>query len=243
MKRLLFHLLLPTLWLGCGAIHDEDIRPMESTPVHGALPLELTPELRAAGAIAIAAYGGPWVFRADKFGRLREGDLIQVDVLGGPELDRSYVDYANEEGLWAPEGVRPIKIRGRTEAQMEEAFPVRAGLAETRGLRIRVFGPYSRDCYVISGELKGWGFRPIKEGATLRDAILQAGGPRREMPAGRIHLVRGDRAVTFLLADVWEGRTQPFLVKPCDAIRVGEDIEFKFDARKLGIPPPAPRER
>ena len=216
---------------------------MESTTIHGALPLELTPELRAAGAIAIAPYGGPWVFRADKLERLREGDFLQVDVVGGVGLGRSYMDYANEEGLWMPEGVRPIKIKNHTQKYVEEAFPSRAGIPLGPSLRIHVFGPYSRDGYVISGEVKGWGFCPLKEGLTLRDAIAQAGGLRRDMPMGRIHLVRGDRVVTFRLTDVWEGHTQPFLVKSCDAIRVGEEIEMKFDARKLGIPPPPPSER
>lgn len=244
MKRLLFILLLTaSLWLGCGRLVDEDIRPLESSPVVGALPLEVTPELRAAGAVAVAAYGGPWTFRADKLGLLRAGDFLQVDVVGGADFDRSYVGYANEEGLWSPEGVRPIKLKDHTQRYVEETFPSRASVPLGQGLRLRVLGPYSRDAYVISGEVKGWGYRPLKDGLTLRDAILQAGGPRREMLAGRIHVVRGDRVVTFRLADVWEGRAQPFLLKPCDAIRVGEEIEMKFDAGKLGIPPPAPRER
>jgi hypothetical protein len=242
VKRPVYLLLLLPFLSGCGAIHDEDIRPMESTSIHGALPLELTPELRAAGAIAIAPYGGPWVFRADKLELLREGDFLQVDVIGGAEFNRSYVDFANEEGLWMPEGVRPIKIKDHTQKHVEEVFPGHAGLPQGPGLRIRVFGPYSRDGYVMGGEVKSRGFWPLKEGLTLREAIRQAGGPKREMPAGRIHLVRGDRVVTFLLADVWEGRTQPFLVKPCDGMRVCEEIEMKFDARKLGVPAPPPRE-
>ena len=216
---------------------------MESTPIHGALPLEVTPELRAAGAIAIAPYSGPWVFRADKLGRLREGDLLQVDVVGTPGLGRSYVGYVNEDGYWAPESIATVKGRNRTQQNVAEDFPRRTRIPQTPGLSIRVFGPYSRDGYVISGEVKSWGFRPVKEGITLRDAILQAGGPRREMPAGRIHVVRGDRVVTFRLADVWEGHTQPFLIKPCDTIRVGEEIEIKFDARSLGVPAPPSRER
>ena len=56
------------------------------------------------------------------------------------------------------------------------------------------------------------------------------------MPAGKIHVVRGDRQVTFSLHDVRNKATQPFLLKPLDAISVTEKVDMKFDATKFRMP-------
>jgi hypothetical protein len=77
----------------------------------------------------------------------------------------------------------------------------------------------------------------------LQQALGNAGGPRRDMPNGSVHVVRGDRRVTFLLKDILAGARKPFLVKPMDEISVMDRQEMQFDARKLGVPPPPPRER
>lgn len=205
-------------------------------PVVGQLPLELTPDLRAAGALEIAAYSGPWIFRHDKVGRLHEGDLMQVDVVGVPGLERRYIEYINEDLMWIPEGVRPVKCRRRTQQDVAKEFPGRASIPQTPGLQIRVLGPYSTDCYVMGGEVRQHGFYMWKDGLTLRQAITAAGGLRREMPAGKIHVVRGDRQVIFSLHDVLDKATRPFLINPLDAISVTEQVDMKFDARKLHIP-------
>jgi hypothetical protein len=218
-------------------------RLRDAAPVVGQLPLELTPELRAAGAVEIVAYNGPWLFRRDKLGRLHEGDLMQVDVVGVPGLERSYLGYINEELMWTPEGVQPIKCRRRTQEIVAREFPSRARIPQTPGLQIRVLGPYSTDCFVVGGEVRKYGFYLWREDSTLRQAIANAGGVRREMPAGKIHVVRGDRQVTFSLQNVLDRATKPFPIKPLDAISVMETVDMKFDARKLGIPPPQPREK
>jgi hypothetical protein len=218
-------------------------RMKDVPPVVGQLPLELTPELRAAGASEIAAYSGPWIFRYDKLRRLHEGDLMQVDVVGVPGLERRYIEYINEELFWTPEGVRPVKCRRRTQEDIAREFPSRASIPQTPGLQIRVLGPYSTDCYVIGGEIRQYGFYLWRDGLTLKEAIAGAGGVRREMPAGKIQVVRGDRRVTFPLRDVLDKPAQPFLIKPLDAISVTEAVDMTFDARKLNVPPPLPRER
>jgi len=211
-------------------------RMKDVPPVVGQLPLELTPDLRAAGALEIAAYSGPWIFRHDKVGRLHEGDLMQVDVVGVPGLERRYIEYINEDLMWIPEGVRPVKCRRRTQQDVAKEFPGRASIPQTPGLQIRVLGPYSTDCYVMGGEVRQHGFYMWKDGLTLRQAIAAAGGLRREMPAGKIHVVRGDRQVTFSLHDVLDKAARPFLIKPLDAVSVMEQVDMKFDARKLHIP-------
>ena len=218
-------------------------RLKDAAPVVGQLPLELTAELRAAGATEIAAYNGPWVFRRDKIGRLHEGDWMQVDVLGVPGLERRYLEYINEELFWTPEGVQPVKCRRRTQEDIAREFPSRARIPQTPGLRIRVLGPYSTDCYVVGGEVRQHGFYIWQDGLNLRQALVAAGGVRREMPARKIQLVRGDRVVTFALREVLDGAAKPFPVKPLDAISVMEVVDMKFDARKLGVPPPQPREK
>ncbi|MCX7826147.1 MAG: SLBB domain-containing protein [Verrucomicrobiae bacterium] len=245
MKRLMLGMLSVLAWIGCGEVVDvgEAERPPPGPPAVGQLPLELTPELQAAGAQAIANYGGPWTFRRDPQGFLREGDLLQVDVVGVPGLEKRYLEYVNHESLWQPEGLPPFKTRHRTQQTIAQEFPRRARIPPTPGLRIRVFGPYSTDCYYVGGEVRQWGFYPWQEGLTLQQALASAGGPRRNMPNASVHLVRGDRRVTFLLKDVLSGTPRPFWVKPMDEISVLEGHEMKFDARKLGVPPPLPRER
>ena len=246
VNRSLFIAALAVALCGCASNVTEVAeleRMRDAPPVVGQLPLELTPELRAAGAVEIAAYNGPWLFRHDKLRRLHEGDLMQVDVVGVPGLERSYLEYINEELMWTPEGVQPVKCRRRTQEIVAREFPSRARIPQTPGLRIRVLGPYSTDCFVVGGEVKKHGFYLWRDDMTLRQALLNAGGVRREMPAGKIYLVRGDRQVTFLLHNVLNGTTQPFLIKPLDAISVMETVDMKFDARKLGIPPPQPREK
>ncbi|MCX6909475.1 MAG: SLBB domain-containing protein [Verrucomicrobia bacterium] len=246
MNRSLFISVLVLVLCGCGGSVTEVAeleRMKEKAPVVGQLPLELTSELRAAGATEIAAYSGPWLFRRDKVGRLHEGDLLQVDVVGVPGLERSYLEYINEEVMWVPEGVRPVKCRRRTQEDIAREFPSRASIPQTPGLRIRVLGPYSTDCFVVGGEVRRRGFYLWQEGMTLRQAFTTAGGVRREMPAGKIQVVRGDRAVTFSLHDVLDKATQPFPVKPLDAISVMEAVDMKFDARKLGVLPPEPKEK
>jgi hypothetical protein len=231
---------------GCGSgvtEVGEMERLKDAAPVVGQLPLELTAELRAAGATEIAAYNGPWVFRRDKIGRLHEGDWMQVDVLGVPGLERRYLEYINEELFWTPEGVQPVKCRRRTQEDIAREFPSRARIPQTPGLRIRVLGPYSTDCYVVGGEVRQHGFYIWQDGLNLRQALVAAGGVRREMPAGKIQLVRGDRVVTFALREVLDGAAKPFPVKPLDAISVMEVVDMKFDARKLGVPPPQSREK
>ncbi|MBM3890972.1 MAG: hypothetical protein FJ279_25895 [Planctomycetes bacterium] len=236
--------LLPLALLGCGDVIDVDElrRPPSGPPVVGQLPLELTPELLAAGAQAIANYGGPWTFRRDPEGFLREGDLLQVEVLGVPGLEKRYIEYVDHESLWRPEGLPPFKTRHRTQQGIAEEFPRRARIPPTPGLRIRVFGPYSTDCYFIGSEVRRWGFYPWQEGLTLQQALADAGGPRRDMPNGSVHVVRGDRRVTFPLKEVLAGTPKPFRVKPMDEISVADRQEMLFDARKLGVPPPPPRE-
>lgn len=211
-------------------------RMKDVPPVVGQLPLELTPELRAAGATEIAAYSGPWIFRHDKLARLHEGDLLQVDVVGVPGLERRYIEYVNEELMWVPEGVRPVKCRRRTQDDVAKEFPGRAGIPQTSGLQIRVLGPYSTNCYIMGGEVRQYGFYVWRDGLTLSQAIATAGGLRREMPAGKIHVVRGDRQVTFSLQNVLNKATQPFLIKPFDAISVTEQVDMKFDASKFRMP-------
>lgn len=245
MNRTLLLLLLPLTWLGCGAVHDEGDIAREGPPVTGALSLELTPELRAAGAVQIAAYNGPWVFRNTREKRtlLHPGDLLQVSVTGVAGLERNYLEYINEEGYWIPDGVPPVKTQKRTQRDVEREFPARARIPATPGLQLRLFGPYSTDCYIIGGEIKQRGFYPWREGITLKEAITLAGGPRRDMLRGTIQVVRGDRIITFSLMEVTEGSAKPFLIKPRDAVSVTEKIDLKFDARSLGVPPPPPRER
>ncbi|MBI5819290.1 MAG: hypothetical protein HZA88_09900 [Verrucomicrobia bacterium] len=239
MNRLPFILALAAALCGCssGVTEVAEMERMKDVPpVVGQLPLELTPDLRAAGALEIAAYSGPWIFRHDKSGRLHEGDLMQVDVVGVPGLERRYIEYINEDLMWIPEGVRPVKCRRRTQQDVAKEFPGRASIPQTPGLQIRVLGPYSTDCYVMGGEVRQHGFYMWKDGLSLRQAITVAGGLRREMPAGKIHVVRGDRQVTFSLHDVLDKATRPFLIKPLDAISVMEQVDMKFDARKLNIP-------
>lgn len=232
---------------GCGggvAELSESERVKETAPVIGQLPLELTPELRAAGAVEIAPYNGPWVFRRSKLEHLHEGDLLQVDVVGVPGLEKRYLEYINEELFWKPEGIiKPLKCRKRTQQMVADQFPVCAGLPQTQGLRIRVFGPYSTDCVMIGGEVRRRGFYLWREDLTLRQAIVGAGGAQREMPAGKIQVVRGDRAITFPLRDVLDGATKPFPLKPLDAVSVMEKVEMKFDARQLGVPRQFPPQR
>lgn len=246
VNRSLFISALAVALYGCGSgvteVGELD-RMKEVAPVVGQLPLELTPELRAAGAVEITAYSGPWLFRHDKVGRLHEGDLMQVDVVGVPGLERSYLEYINEEQMWIPEGIQPVKCRRRTQEIVAREFPSRARIPQTPGLRIRVLGPYSTDCFVVGGEVRKHGFYLWREDMTLRQALLNAGGVRREMPAGKIHLVRGDRMVTFSLHEVLVGTAKPFPIKPLDAISVMENVDLKFDARKLGVPPPLPSQR
>ncbi|MBI5684175.1 MAG: SLBB domain-containing protein [Verrucomicrobia bacterium] len=246
MNRSLLIFALAVALCGCSStVSDlsELERMKDAPPVVGQLPLELTPELRAAGATEIAAYSGPWLFRHDKVRRLHEGDLMQVDVVGVPGLERRYLEYINEELFWTPEGVRPVKCRRRTQEDIAREFPSRASIPQTPGLQIRVLGPYSTNCYVVGGEVRRHGFYVWQEGLTLRQAIANAGGARREMPAGKIQVVRGDRRVTFPLHDVLSKPMQPFLISPLDAISVTEAVDLKFDARKLGVPPPLPREK
>ncbi len=245
MMRVLFTLLFAAALSGCGEVIDvaEPPRLKEGPPVVGQLPLALTDDLRAAGAITIAPYNGPWGFRQDKEGRLHEGDLLQVNVFGVPGLEARYIEYVNEEGYWIPENVRPVKGRNRTQQDVAQDFPRRARIPETPGLRIAVFGPYSKDCYVVGGEVPRWGYYAWREGVTLKDAIKLAGGPKRDMPQGTIRVVRGDRVVTFSLRIVLDAGVKPFLIKPLDAISVGERLEIKFDARNLGVPLPPPPER
>lgn len=242
-------LLLPALAVvlcGCSspvAEVGELERLKDAPPVVGQLPLALTPELRASGATDITAYNGPWIFRHDKLRRLHEGDLMQVDVVGVPGLERRYLEYVNEELFWIPEGVRPVKCRRRTQEDIVREFPSRAGIPQTPGLSIRVLGPYSTDCYVVGGEVRQRGFYIWRDGLTLREVIASAGGVRRDMPAGKVQLVRGDRRVTFALRDVLDRAVQSFPIKPLDAISVMENVDMSFDARKLGVPPPLPREK
>lgn len=246
VNRLPFILVLAATLCSCSSPVTElaELERMKDVPpVVGQLPLELTPELRAAGAVEIAAYSGPWLFRHDKTGRLHEGDLMQVDVVGVPGLERRYLEYINEELMWTPEGVQPVKCRRRTQDDIAREFPSRARIPQTPGLQIRVLGPYSTNCYVIGGEVRQRGFYMWQDGLTLRQAILAAGGVRREMPAGKVQVVRGDRQLTFLLHNVVDRATQAFPIKPLDAISVTEIVDLKFDARKLGIPPPQPREK
>ncbi len=239
--------MLVTALCGCGggvAELSELERMKETAPVVGQLPLELTPELRAAGAVEIAAYNGPWVFRHTKLEHLHEGDLLQVDVFGVPGLEKSYLEYINEELYWKPEGIlKPLKCRKRTQQMVAQQFPGCAGLPQASGLHIRVFGPYSTDCVVVGGEVRRRGFYLWQEDLTLRRVIVGAGGASREMPAGRIQVVRGDRVVTFMLRDVLDGGTRQFLLKPLDAVSVMEKVEMKFDARQLSDPRQMPKQR
>jgi hypothetical protein len=160
-----------------------------------------------------------------------------------PDLEKRYIEYVDHESLWKPEGLPPFKMRQRTQRIVAEEFPRRAHIPPTPGLQFRVFGPYSTDCYITGGEVRRWGFYPWQEGLTLQQALANAGGPRRDMPAGSVHVVRGDRRVTFPLKDVLAGTPKPFLIKPMDEISVVDRQEIRFDARKLGVPPPLPRER
>ena len=93
------------------------------------------------------------------------------------------------------------------------------------------------------GEVRRRGFYLWREDLTLRQAIVGAGGAQREMPAGKIQVVRGDRAITFPLRDVLDGATKPFPLKPLDAVSVMEKVEMKFDARQLGVPRQFPPQR
>ena len=246
VKHSLSILALTVALCGCGGSVTEvgELERLKDTaPVVGQLPLELTPELREVGAVEIAAYNGPWLFRRGKVPRLHEGDLMQVDVIGVPGLERSYLEYVNEEFMWCPDGVKPVKCRRRTQEDIAREFPSRASIPQTPGLRIRVLGPYSTDCFVVGGEVRRRGFYLWQEGMTLRETIAKAGGVRREMPAGVVQVVRGDRVVRFPLRGLLDGTAKPFPIKPLDAISVTENVDLKFDARKLGILPPLPSER
>lgn len=246
MNRFLIVIAVAVALCGCGgevAELSELERMKESAPIVGQLPLELTPDLRAAGAIGIAAYNGPWVFRRNQPAFLHAGDLLQVDVVGVPGLERTYLEYINEDTFWTPEGIKPLKCRKRTQQMVAAQFPACAGLPQASGLRLRVFGPYSTDSVMIGGEVRKRGFYLWNEDLTLRRALTRAGGVVREMPAGRVLVVRGDRVLTFLLHDVLDGGTKPFPLKPLDAVSVMERIEMKFDARQLRMPPMPPVQR
>ncbi len=238
--------VVAAMFCGCGGdvkeLGELD-RLQETAPVVAQLPLELTPELRASGVVTIAAYNGPWVFRRRQPEFLHPGDLLQVDVLGVPGLERTYIDYVDEDTLWKPEGIKPLKCRKRTQQMVADQFPARAGLPEASGLRLRVLGPYSTDCIMVGGEVRKRRFYPWNEGMTLQRAISLAGGAVREMPAGRVQVVRGDRAVTFILRDVLGNSVNPFPLKPMDAVSVMEHIEMKFDARQLSVPHQLPIQR
>jgi hypothetical protein len=245
MQRVILMLGCWVLLIGCGDVIDVDEprRPPPGPPVAGQLPLELTTELQATGVQSVTTYGGPWTFRRDPESFIREGDLLEVDVMGVPGLEKRYIEYVDHETFWRPENIRPLKTRHRTQQGIAEEFPRHARIPPTPGLQIRVFGPYSTDCFVIGGEVQHWGFYRWQEGLTLQQALTGAGGPRREMSNGKVQVVRGDRRVTLLLKDILAGTPRPFLVKPMDEISVVERQDMQFDARKLGVPPLPARER
>ena len=238
MQRVILALGCCVLFAGCGDLIDVDEprHPPPGPPVVGQLPLELTAELQAAGVQSVTTHGGPWTFRRDPEGYIRQGDLLQVEVMGVPGLEKRYIEYVDDETFWRPENVRPIKTLHRTQQGLAEDFPRNARIPPTPGLQIRMYGPYSTDCFVIGGEVRHWGFYLWREGLTLQQALACAGGPRREMPNGKVHVVRGDRRVTLLLKDVLAGTPRPFVVKPMDEISVVERQDVQFDARKLGVP-------
>lgn len=176
--------------------------------------------------------------------RIRSGDILQIEVLEDPSLDRAVVVLPNGQISFPFAGT--VNAGGRTIGQVQSSIreaisanfaspptvfvgvqPAQDPLADAQARQ----GP-TIDVYLV-GEVNGPGLLEVKPGTTLLQAIAIGGGVSRFAAIKRIQLRRtgsdGVQRVTFLnfkaLAD--GATTTDIQLKDGDVILVPERRLFE----------------
>ena len=162
---------------------------------------------------------------------VRPGDVLQIEVVEDPDLNRSVL--VTPDGSFSFPFAGSVDARGRTVTQIRDeliqdlsgafaapptVFVSVSRLAEREPVLPTTAAPFEEptiDVYV-TGEIANSGLIRVAPGTTILQVIAQAGGLTRFAADGRIQLRRTDPAA---------GRTQAYL--------------FDFDGRRAGTISPA----
>lgn len=181
MNRLAFPLIACLALASCklpkGASFEPSAAPLSGVAGNAALDL---PFLELTGA---AAPSKALLFPEDAPYTLRPGDVLEIDVVDVPgTATRSVV---LPDGMLYFDAAKGVKASGRTVAQIEEALSEQLGEVYSFPIVSANMYDVQGNRYTVLGQVKNPGSYPLRQPATLIDAIASAGGLHSANLSGR----------------------------------------------------------